>query len=326
MRTLACLLTLLMTGIVFAADESPFPGHYVQEQEFFAGHWIGEGNIGDDPARIEFRARWAPGNHALVLHGTTRLGGNTAKPVPWTLLSGCQGDTMVDCSFGADGDTSITRWTTKSPDRQDGVDARCEDGKHYEAQCQAVKEGKDKWTFTSTTSDGKPIKMAYQRVNDAEASKDDSLWREFSKRLAGKWDGSGTISQDLEEFGLSKGDRFDYQIEWMPKLDGRMLAGEGKFKVANRDYTAEVSLIACWDPAKGQVRSLAIWSGGLVEEGFLSRRNGDVFFGTFTGTFPGREPVQGPIRWELPEDGPGAIKFVGGPRKGDILSTWKRKQ
>ncbi len=326
MRAFACLFVVLMAGLVFADEETALPQQYLQEQEFFEGHWIGEGNIGDDAARIEFRARWAPGKHALVIHGTTRRGGKNAKPVHWSLLSGCEGETMVDCSFGSDGDTSVTRWSTKSPKQQDGVETRCEDGEECTVDCRAVKDGKDKWTYTSKTSDGKSIKIEYHRVDDLEASKDDSLWQNFSKRLTGEWEGTGTLGQDLEELGLSKGDSFDYQVDWTPKVDGRVLTGEGKFKVASRDYAADVALIVCWDPTKGKIRLLAVWSGGLVEEALLSRQGGDAFFGTLSGTFPGRETVQGPIRWELPEGGPGVIKFIGGPRKGDTLSTWNRKQ
>ena len=55
MRRVACLLPVLMVAFASAADESPFPKAYLQDQEFFEGHWIGEGHIGDQPAWIEFR-------------------------------------------------------------------------------------------------------------------------------------------------------------------------------------------------------------------------------------------------------------------------------
>lgn len=328
MRAFACLSVVLLTGLVFADDEAALPQHYLQEQGFFEGHWIGEGNIGDDAARTEFRAKWTPGKQALVIHGTTRRGDADAKPVQWTILSGFDSESqqMVDCFFGSDGSKAVTRWTTKSPNQQDGVETSHADGKEYDTDCKALKDGDDKWTFTSTTPDGKPVEIVYERVNDLEAGKDASLWKEHCRRLAGSWEGTGTMGQDLEEFDLKKGDHFTYQMELTPDMDGRVLTGQGQFEVASRDKIFDVRLLSGWDPEIAKIRVLAMWSGGLVEELVYSRRSGDTFFGTYAATFPGRETTRERIRSRHPDADTRVIEFVSGPRKGETLSTWKRKK
>jgi hypothetical protein len=233
---------------------------------------------------------------------------------------------MVDCSFSSDGGASITRWTTKSPEKQEGTDTRWEDGKQYEAQCEAVKEGRNRWTFISTTAEGKPIKMVYDRIDDLEGSSDDSMWQDYRDRLAGSWDGTGTIGSDLEEFGLKRGDRFVFHIDWSPEADGRALTGIGKFSVPSRDHTADVRLLSGWDPEKQQIRLLALWSGGLLEEIALNRGEGDSFFGVYAATFPGRETSRQAIRCTFTDADTEEMIFLDGPRKGEALSTWKRTQ
>lgn len=169
MRVLAAAIALFTAGAALGAEKPALPERYLQDQAFFAGHWRGTGNIGDDQATIEFTGRWAPGKHCLVLHGTTSIAGK--PPVKWSLLSGCDGKTeeMVDCSFGADGTWSVTRWKSLSADEQQGTETGIRDGESYSLECRAIKHGRDAWSYTSTTPDGKPVKIEYQRVTDKEA-------------------------------------------------------------------------------------------------------------------------------------------------------------
>ena len=166
MRLLAAVVLVVLGGASFAAEAEVFPSSYIQEQTYFQGNWIGEGNIGDDAVTIKFLARWVPGKQGVLIQGSTRRSQGTAKPVQWTLLSGCDVSTkeMVDCSFASDGGFSVTRWKSDSADEQAGRETGIQEGKPYNVECKAVKKGPDHWTFTGTTADGKPIKIEYRRV------------------------------------------------------------------------------------------------------------------------------------------------------------------
>ena len=166
MRVIAALFSVVLAGVSFGADGEVFPNSYIQEQTHFQGNWIGEGNIGDDAVTIKFTARWVPGKQGLLIQGSTRRNQGAAKPVQWTLLSGCDVSTkeMVDCSFASDGGSAVTRWKTLSADEQSGKETGIQDGKPYSVDCKAVKKGPDHWTFSSTTADGKPVKIEYRRA------------------------------------------------------------------------------------------------------------------------------------------------------------------
>jgi len=179
-----------------------------------------------------------------------------------------------------------------------------------------------------------PIRDVYEKVEDEahrvdhlKAGLDDSLWREFCKRRVGTWDGEGAIRTDLEEFGLVKGDPFVYSIEWVSEMEGRALTGVGKFEVPSRDKRFEVRLLGGWDPEMRQIRVIAVWSGGLVEELLFSHHKGGNFFGTYAAKFPGREPDREQIRVRYSDGNSSyAIEFLTGPLTGQPLSTWQRKE
>lgn len=166
MRVLAALVSVVFGGVSFAAEAEIFPSTYIQEQTYFQGNWIGQGNIGDDAVTIKFMARWVPGKHGLLIQGSTRRNEGAAEVVQWTLLSGCDVSTkeMVDCSFASDGTSSVTRWKSLSADEQAGKETGIQDGKPYSVECKAVKKGPDHWTYSGTTVDGKAVKIEYRRV------------------------------------------------------------------------------------------------------------------------------------------------------------------
>jgi hypothetical protein len=166
MKMLAALVSVVLGGVSFAAEAKVFPSSYIQEQTYFEGNWIGEGSIGDDAVTIKFTARWVPGRQGLLLQGSTRRNEGAAKAVRWTLLSGCDVSTkeMVDCSFSSDGGSSVTRWRVLSASEQAGKETGIQDGKPYTVDCKAVKKGPEHWTYSSTTMDGKPVKIEYRRV------------------------------------------------------------------------------------------------------------------------------------------------------------------
>lgn len=161
------VILLLPSTVAFAADESVLPEKYMQEQNFFAGRWIGTQTVGGkEDATIEFRARWVPGKHCLILDGNTRKKGE--KPVKWSLLSGCDTTTgeMVDCYFDTAGNSGVTRWKTVSDTEQEGIDTGIENGNPYSVKCRAVKHGPDAWTLFSETPNGESLKTECQRVKD----------------------------------------------------------------------------------------------------------------------------------------------------------------
>jgi hypothetical protein len=165
MSAIAVLVAVVWSGVFAAAEEPVFPAQYLQEQKYFEGSWIGEGNVGDAAVITKFTAVWVPGKQGLLLHGTTQRGKDANDVVQWTLLSGCDVSTgeMVDCSFASDGVSSVTRWKSVSADEQVGKESGIQDGKPYTMECRAVKHGPDHWTFSGTTEDGKTVKIEYHR-------------------------------------------------------------------------------------------------------------------------------------------------------------------
>lgn len=166
MRMIAALALVVLGGVSVAAEADVFPSRYMEDQTYFEGSWVGEGNIGDDAVTIRFRARWIPGKHGLAIHGSTLRNDGSSKAVRWTILSGCDVSTgeMVDCFFAANGTSSVTRWKSLSADEQTGKETGIQDGKPFTAECKAVKKGPDHWTYSSATTDGHPVKIEYRRA------------------------------------------------------------------------------------------------------------------------------------------------------------------
>ncbi|MHB8897517.1 MAG: hypothetical protein ACYC6Y_02080 [Thermoguttaceae bacterium] len=166
MRFLAATILFFLAASALAAEKPALPAAYLQEQSPFAGRWRGTGTSGDDQVTTEFNARWVPGKHCLILHGTTRKG--KQPPVQWSILSGCDASTgeMIDCCFGTDGFSSVTRWKSVTESEQTGTETGLDHGKPFSVPCKAVKHGPDAWTFSSTNLEGKPVVIEYKRVKE----------------------------------------------------------------------------------------------------------------------------------------------------------------
>jgi hypothetical protein len=183
------------------------------------------------------------------------------------------------------------------------------------------------WQMRDLSENGKQVpdwpKVTLRRKK-ATASGEDALWQAFRDASAGTWDGKGAIASDLTELGLSKGDLFEYHLTWTPDLKGKTLLGAGPFRVAAKDFTAEARALCGWDPETWQVRLLAFWSGGLVEELLLSRQDGTAFFGTYIAKVPGEVTRREPICIDFPDQDHYVITFTRAPRKGEVLSSFTR--
>ena len=142
----------------------------------------------------------------------------------------------------------------------------------------------------------------------------------------GTWNGGGTLGDDDKTLGLAKGDRFEYRITWRPDLDGRILVGEGDFRVAGKNYASKSRLVASWDPDAGNVRLVAIWSSGCVEEGVYQRKQGTAFVGTYIGKGPGVPTFRARLSSDFPDADSNVLTFLDGPRKGETLSSFKREK
>jgi hypothetical protein len=85
-------------------------------------------------------------------------------------------------------------------------------------------------------------------------------------------------------------------------------------------------VLAGWDPAARKVRFLAVWSGGLIEEIALQRKQGTSYFGTYTAKSPAQPTLQARIRLDFPTPDSYVFTILDGPHKGKELSRWKRAQ
>lgn len=183
------------------------------------------------------------------------------------------------------------------------------------------------WQMRDITENGEKVadwpKVTLKRKQRI-ASRDDALWQSYRDACAGTWTGQGVLSRDLPDLNLTKGDQFTYQLTWTPELGGKALSGGGPFTIASKNFTAEARALSGWDPATGQVRLLAFWSGGLVEEILISKRQGNAFVGTYTVAVPGAETQREPIRIVFPDADHYVIKFVGASRRGEVLSSFTR--
>ena len=84
--------------------------------------------------------------------------------------------------------------------------------------------------------------------------------------------------------------------------------------------------MACWDPGARQVRLLACWSSGGIEEILIQRKTKTGFLGTYIVKFLDMETERSRIRIDYPDADSCVFKFVDGSRKGQVLSTWKRAE
>jgi hypothetical protein len=145
------------------------------------------------------------------------------------------------------------------------------------------------------------------------------LWREFVSVATGMWDGAGELADDDPAQGLVKGDRFEYRLHVTSELDGQAVGGEGVFQVPARSHVQHVRLLGGWDPNAQQIRYSAYWSGGLVEEIVLTKREGTVFHGYHHACSPGVPAHRREILADFTDGRSATFSLVD----GTVLSTWR---
>jgi hypothetical protein len=325
MRVLSSLMVAVLCGAAWSAEPTGLPAEYIAEQEFFVGQWRGSGHVGDDEVTIELTARWAPGKHALMIQGKTTRSGQ--RPERWSLLSGCDASTgdMVDVSFGVHGSMFETRWKTVSETKQVGTEKGIQDGNVLTVQCEAVKHGPDAWTYSSTTGDGKPIKIEYRRM-DGLGVPAGSLWEAYRTVATGTWKGEGTITRDNAKTGTHP--RGSFRSYLVPDTGTGWPRGfwqchvRGHRQAASLDYTR---ILAGWDPDRQQIRFICQWSSGLLEEIILTNQRGQVFLGTYTAKLDGLPTHSARMSVDYTDRDSCVLTFLDGPNKGKVLSTWRRQ-
>ncbi|MGI6414816.1 MAG: hypothetical protein ACOX1P_04040 [Thermoguttaceae bacterium] len=181
------------------------------------------------------------------------------------------------------------------------------------------------WQAREVTLDGKAFPdwpKATMRRQTGTAAGD--LWTSFRDALAGKWVGTGNLGADIPDLGWSKGGKFIYHLTFQPDIDGNVLAGDGSFRVAGSGQTASARVTWYWDPTLAQVRGIACWSAGLLEELTIQRKVGKSYLGTYATKGPGQKKHQARIRVHFPNPDTYTITFLDGEKKGEQLVEWKR--
>jgi hypothetical protein len=152
------------------------------------------------------------------------------------------------------------------------------------------------------------------------------LWSAWRDATAGTWLGSGTLDRDLKEIGGAKGDRFEYRWTGRVDLERQAIVSEAEFCVAGKGGLTKVRALDYWDPGSANVRSLAFWASGMVEDIVISRKVGTTFLGTYTANSPGSATERVRIRIDFPDSESYVIKRLNGLGKGEVMATWKRKK
>ena len=185
------------------------------------------------------------------------------------------------------------------------------------------------WQLRDMTEDGRRIpdwpKVTFRRKTAATPSEDE-LWQAFKTAAEGAWNGSAVASRDYESAGISKGDKFEMRFTLTSDLDGKVMVGKTDLQLKNKPLKLECRGLTGWDADTRQVRSLAFWSGGLLEELVISRHEGNRFIGTYAAKLPGSETQRARISMNYINPDHYVIKFLDGPSKGTVLSSWKRQK
>jgi hypothetical protein len=229
--------------------------------------------------------------------------------------------------FGSTGVHGVGTWHRNGERWELKWRAAAPGGKKYEAIADHIQLDADTytWQLRDLTENGKKVpdwpKVTYHRKKTPAV---DDVWKAYRDAVIGTWEGSGIIGRNFKDLGLAKGDRFAYRLTWKSDLEGRALMGEGDFRTVDKDHNAKVRILASWDPGTAQVRSLAVWSTGLVEEILIDRKEGTAFLGTYAAKSPGSRAERSRTCTEVSNADSVVIKFLDGPRKGDVLSSWKR--
>jgi hypothetical protein len=331
------LLAVLLVGLTAAADGAQPPSDYkhLKPLEWMIGDWVGEFSAPFDlgPVRKGDRGlsfvsrRWAVDRSCMLLDTHQVVGGRRVaishEVAAWDAAANRVGNWAFGAlgtgggAFTEVGDKAVLTWTVN--------------GKDGKLQGTSILEKIDAdsytWRAEQITLDGRKLPdwpmVTYRRKTGAPA---DDLWNAWRDLAVGQWIGTGTISRDAPNLGLAKGDQFTYLWTWKSDPSGAVLLGEGEFRLVGKDLKSAVRAVCHWDPETRQVRQVVCWSNGQVEEILFQRRQGTGFVGTYVAKTPGSTTERAAIVLACPDNESAVYRYLDGPRKGEVSSSWKRQK
>lgn len=178
------------------------------------------------------------------------------------------------------------------------------------------------WQVTENVLKGEKLpdwpKVTFKRKTGAEAG---DLWKAAQQVYSGTWESIGELPTNSPDGKLRKGDKFAMRIAYTPVLGGKAVTADLEFRVPARSVDSKGRGLIGWDPDSRQVRWLAYWDDGSVEEVLQGRQQGAKLFGSYIGRNPGQPTNRGPTHLDLGDDGKSAIVHLPG---SPVPSTWKR--
>ena len=335
-RTVTFLFSLIFLGwAVSARGAEPSPAYeHLKPLEWQIGEWITEYQSAADSGPIKkgdtvtvhFSLRWLPGRSFMVNNSFSEVDGKRIA-TGLEIISWDYEKSIISHSYYGTwgkghgvwtkvGDTAQLEWTIQG---QYGT---------FKGTSHATK-GDDSWEWQiiEQTHDGEKMPdmpVATFRPKTGQPAGD--LWNAYQKAAAGKWVGEGKLIWDVPQYQISKGSAFQLQLSLEEEMQGRALTGIQHFQIETEPRDFQARIVVGWDPDAQQIRLFAFWGDGFVEELFFSRREGNTFFGTYASKAPGSPAEKWPMSLHFPNPDSYEYKFLSGPHKGKVLSSWKREK
>ena len=323
-----------------AAEQTKANVPHVADLAWLVGDWQGEYVLPEGvpemgPAGSKVVSmhtwRWTLGKKFITLRIQEEINGKVASAGEEILGKDQGTGALAHWFFGSTGIHGSGTW------RRDGNQWELKwrgfgpGGKTYEAISDHVPIHADgyTWQMRDMTVNGNSIpdwpKVTYRR-KAAAAPGEDELWQAFRTAAEGTWNGSAVAGRDYEAAGISKGDKLEMRFTLTSDLDGKVMGGKTDLQLTNKPLKLECRVLTGWDADARQVRSLAFWSCGLLEEIVILRHEGNRFVGTYAAKLPGSETQRARITMNFIKPDFYVIKFLDGPSKGTILSSWRRQE
>ncbi len=275
--------------------------------------------------------RWTLNKKFIALRIHEKIEGRVASTGEEILGRDQGSGALAHWFFGSTGIHGAGTWSRNGDTWALKWHAVAHGGKKYEATSYHVQIDADSytWQLKDITEDGNRIpdwpKVTYRRKKSAELGEDE-LWQAFRKAAEGTWNGRGVACRDYEPSGISEGDVIHLRMTLKSELDGRVMVGQSDLQLADKPQKLECRVLIGWDADARQVRLLSFWSGGLSEEFVISKQVGNAFIGIYTAKLPGSETQRARVRVKFITPDSFVVRFLDGPCKGKVLSSWKRHE
>lgn len=313
------------------AETSPAYEH-LQPLEWQVGDWVCEYQVAadsgpikaGDTVKVRFTTRWSPDKSFLVNTSQWEANGKRVASATEVIFWDHEKSRIGHSYYGTwgsgqgvwttVGDKPVLQWTIQGPYGT------------FKGTSYATR-GDDSWAWQikEQTHDGEKMpdmpEAMFHRTLGAPAG---DLWNAWRDAAVGTWKGQGVIRGSFGDLPISVGDKFTMHFALRPEVDGKAAVGETEFELVGKPYTTKCGVLAGWDPDTRQIRFLAIWGGGLVEEIVITGRRGNTFQGTYTTKLPARPTTRSRISIDFPDQDHYAIKLLDGPYKGETLSSFTR--